>query len=175
MPGYGVAPPDHGTGLLPWSWALERLRESHNFWLATVWPDGRPHLSPVWAVWDEGGLWFSAGPRSRKIRNIRAGCPVSVSTEDPENPVVVEGIPELVTEHERLVRFVAVVNAKYRTEYPVEFFTPDQAVVATVRPERAFGLRASDFDGSPTRWTFPRGPVISPPAGYPRLAWRGGR
>jgi PPOX class probable F420-dependent enzyme len=155
MPGYGVAPPDHGTGLLPWSWALDRMRDSHNFWLATVWPDGRPHLTPVWAVWDEGGLWFSAGPRSRKIRNIRAGCRVSVSTEDPENPVVVEGTPELVTEHERLVRFVAVVNVKYRTEYPVEFFTPDQAVVAKVCPGWAFGMRASDFDGSPTRWTFP--------------------
>jgi PPOX class probable F420-dependent enzyme len=155
MPGYGVAPPDQGTGLLPWAWALDRMRDSHNFWLATVWPDGRPHLTPVWAVWDDRGLWFSAGPRSRKIRNIQAGCRVSVSTEDPESFVVLEGTSELVTEHERLVRFVAVVNVKYRTEYPVEFFTPEQAVVAKVFPEWAFGMRSSDFDGSPTRWTFP--------------------
>lgn len=155
MPGYGVQPPDKGTGLLPWTWALDRLRDSHNFWLATVWPDGRPHLTPVWAVWDDGGLWFSAGPDSRKIRNIQAGCRVAVSTEDPENPVVLEGEAELVTEHDPLVRFVAVINLKYRTEYPVEFFSPDQAVVAKIRPEWAFGIVSRDFDGSPTRWTFP--------------------
>ena len=41
MPGYGILRPEEGTGLLPWSWADERLRRSHDFWLATVWPDGR--------------------------------------------------------------------------------------------------------------------------------------
>ncbi|WP_460405723.1 pyridoxamine 5'-phosphate oxidase family protein [Actinophytocola sediminis] len=155
MPDYVVTPPGDESGLLPWSWALERMGDSHNFWLATVWPDGRPQLTPVWAVWDEGGLWFSAGPRSRKIRNIRAGCRVAVSTEDPENPVVLEGTAELVDEPERLARYVAVVNIKYRTEYPVEFFSPDQTIVAKVRPEWAFGMKSNDFDGSPTRWTFP--------------------
>lgn len=155
MPGYGTLPADRGTGLLPWTWALARLQESHDFWLATVSPDGRPHLTPVWAVWDDGALWFSAGPKSRKIRNIRAGSAASVSTEDPENPVVLEGGVELVTETDQVLRFVAVVNVKYRTEYPVEFFSPDQAVVARIRPVWAFGLMSSDFDGSPTRWTFP--------------------
>ena len=77
MPGYGTLPPGEGTGLLPWTWALARLQESHDFWLATVWPDGRPHLSPVWAVWDDGALWFSASPRSRKMRNIRGRLPRS--------------------------------------------------------------------------------------------------
>jgi PPOX class probable F420-dependent enzyme len=157
MPGYGTLPADRGTGLLPWTWALARLRESHDFWKATVWPDGRPHLTPVWAVWDDGALWFSASPRSRKMRNIRAGSAVSVSTEDPENPVVLEGTVELVTESERLVRFVAVVNVKYRTEYPLEYFSPDQAAVGRVSPARAVGLMSSDFEGSPTRWTFPAG------------------
>ncbi|MPZ84460.1 MAG: pyridoxamine 5'-phosphate oxidase [Actinophytocola sp.] len=157
MPGYGTLPADRGTGLLPWTWALARLRESHDFWLATVWPDGRPHLTPVWAVWDDGALWFSSSPRSRKIRNIRAGSAVSVSTEDPESPVILAGRAELVTENDQVLRFVAVVNVKYRTEYPVEFFSPDQAVVARIRPAWAFGLVSSDFDGSPTRWVFPPG------------------
>jgi hypothetical protein len=157
MPGYGVLPADEGSGLLPWSWALARIHDSHDFWVATVWPDGRPHLSPVWGVWDEDALWFSASPRSRKMRNIRAGSAVSVSTEDPENPVVLEGTFELVTELEWLVRFVGVVNLKYRVEYSVDFFASDQASVGLVRPQRAFGLKSSDFEGSPTRWTFPSG------------------
>jgi hypothetical protein len=36
MPGYGVQPPDGGTGLLPWTWAQERLVSSRDFWLDTA-------------------------------------------------------------------------------------------------------------------------------------------
>lgn len=155
MPGYGVAPADRGSGLLPWSWALDRIHASHDFWLATVWPDGRPQLTPVWAVWHEDGLWFSSAPRSRKIRNIRAGSRVAVSTEDPDNHVSLEGPAELVRARERLAGFVEVVNLKYRTNYPVGYFSPDQAAVAKVRPEWAYGMKSSDVDTSPTRWIFP--------------------
>ena len=34
MPGYGTLPATEGGGLLPWSWAEERLIRSHDFWLA---------------------------------------------------------------------------------------------------------------------------------------------
>ncbi|WP_236700301.1 pyridoxamine 5'-phosphate oxidase family protein [Allosalinactinospora lopnorensis] len=66
MPGYGIQSPHEGSGLLPWSWAEERLRTSHDYWVCTVWPDGRPHTMPVWAVWDAQELWFCSGRRSRK-------------------------------------------------------------------------------------------------------------
>lgn len=45
MPGYGL--PNGSEGLMPWSWAEERLQGSHNYWLATVRPDGRPHLMVI--------------------------------------------------------------------------------------------------------------------------------
>ena len=61
MPGYGIAGPTEGRGLLPWSWAEERLTRSHDYWVATVRADGRPHLMPVWGAWDGGALWFSIG------------------------------------------------------------------------------------------------------------------
>ena len=52
MPGDGIS---EGTeGILPWSWAVERLNRSQNFWLATARPDGRPHAMAVWAVWVDG-------------------------------------------------------------------------------------------------------------------------
>ena len=35
MPGYGVQPATEGTGLLPWSWAEERLTAAHEYWVAT--------------------------------------------------------------------------------------------------------------------------------------------
>lgn len=48
MPGYGTLPADEGTGLLPWSWAEERLLRSHDFWLATVTADSVFALLPEW-------------------------------------------------------------------------------------------------------------------------------
>ena len=60
MPGYGVTGPEHGTGLLHWSWAAERLTAARNYWVASVWPDGRPHTMPVWGMWDDSTLWFTS-------------------------------------------------------------------------------------------------------------------
>lgn len=68
MPGYGIVGPNEGSGLLPWSWAERKLAESRNFWVVTLWPDGRPHAMPVWGVWDtdEEVFWFTSSARSRK-------------------------------------------------------------------------------------------------------------
>ncbi|MDQ3146483.1 MAG: pyridoxamine 5'-phosphate oxidase family protein, partial [Actinomycetota bacterium] len=65
MPGYGIWGPTEGRGVLPWSWAEERLASSHRYWVASVGPAGQPHAMPVWGVWLTGSLWFSTGGRSR--------------------------------------------------------------------------------------------------------------
>lgn len=83
MPGYGVRGADEGTGLLPWTWAEERLAGSHDYWVATAAADGRPHLMPVWGMWHDGALWFSSSTRSRKARNLRSNTRCSISTNDP--------------------------------------------------------------------------------------------
>src|SRR5256714_9494145 len=155
MPGYGIQPASEGTGLLPWSWAEERLVRAHDYWLATVWPDGRPHVMPVWGVWAGGALWFSCGGRSRKTRNIAANPRCVATTDNALEPVVVEGDAEVVTDLDRVAQFAAGENAKYGTDYPVSFFDP--AVNATFRlePVWAFGLAEGDFSGSPTRWELP--------------------
>ena len=96
MPGYGISGPSEGTGLLAWSWAEERLRGSHDYWLATVWPDARPHVMPVWGIWAEDSLWFSCSPGSRKTRNLAQNPSAVATTDDPLSPVVVEGTVERV-------------------------------------------------------------------------------
>ena len=70
MPGYGILGPNQGSGLLPWSWAEERLIASHAYWLSTVRPDGRPHAIPVWGVWFADVVWLSSGLRSRHVGNM---------------------------------------------------------------------------------------------------------
>jgi PPOX class probable F420-dependent enzyme len=152
MPGYGIKGPDEGSGLLPWSWAAERLEASRNYWVATVWPDGRPHTMPVWGVWDGEALWFSSGLRSRKTRNLVTDARCVVTTEDANEPVVVEGSAAIVADRDAIVRFVDLMNAKYEAGMTVDFLDPAVNATIRVRPLWAFGIAHDDFTGSPTRW-----------------------
>jgi PPOX class probable F420-dependent enzyme len=148
MPGYGVRGPGEGIGLLPWSWAEERLKASREYWVATVRPDGRPHLMPVWGVWHEGAFWFSSGEQSRKARNLRSDPRCSISTSNAAEPVVIEGIAELVTEPSVVQVITGLEKQKYSTEYTAENSCFKVALT------RAFGTAEDDPAGSPTRWTF---------------------
>ena len=91
MPGYGVpADPD---GLLPWSWAEERLTGCRNYWVVTADASGRPHSMPVWGVWsvEDSVFWFSASHGSRKVRNLSENPQMVVTTDDSREVVSVEG------------------------------------------------------------------------------------
>ena len=155
MPGYGIAGPLEGRELLPWTWAEDRLVDSHDYWLATVHPAG-PHVTPVWGVWQDSAAWFSSSPQSRKAKNIAVNPQVVITTDNPLQPVVVEGEAEPVVDHETIEQFTAWVNQKYRTEIAVEFFA--QNTCFRLGPRRVFSLDESDFTTSPTRWTFGGGP-----------------
>jgi PPOX class probable F420-dependent enzyme len=154
MPGYGTLDAHQGTGLLPWSWARERLERSHDYWVATVRPDGRPHVMPVWGVWSDQALWFSSSRRSRKARNLDVNPSCAITTDNALEPVVIEGEAVLVEDPAAIADFVAQVNAKYGTDYSIDFFRAPSNACYRVRPVWAFGLAEADFTGSPTRWIF---------------------
>ena len=154
MPGYGIVGPDEGSGLLPWSWADERLTLSDDYWLATVWPDDRPHVTPVWGVWHNASLWFSCSLGSRKARNLVDNPRATATTDDARNPVVVEGQVDRIADLDAIGDFLARSNAKYDTAYEIDFLDPAINGTFCLRPASAFGLVESDFTGSPTRWEF---------------------
>src|SRR5580700_2830675 len=138
MPGYGIAGPHEGRGLLPWTWAEDRLVQSHDYWLATVRPSGGPHVMPVWGVWAQGAAWFSSGPQSRKTRNIAADRRAVITTDNPLQPVIVEGVVAVVDLDSDIERFTAQVNAKYQTDLTVEFFSEN--ICFRLEPRRVFSL-----------------------------------
>jgi len=152
MPDYGIQGPDEGSGLLPWSWAEKRLNASRNYWLTTVWPDGRPHSMPVWGTWDGEALWCSSGRNSRKVRNLAADPRCAVTTEDANDPVVLEGSADFATDPDVIARVVELMNAKYDSHFTVEFLSEHATI--RVRPHWAFAMTHDDFSGSPTRWAF---------------------
>jgi PPOX class probable F420-dependent enzyme len=152
MPGYGIKGPDDGSGLLPWSWAEQRLTTSRNYWVVSLWPDGRPHSMPVWGVWDGEAVWFSSGGRSRKARNLAADPRCVVTTEDANEPVVVEGRAEVVDDRPTIERIADLMSAKYGGGVTADFLAANATV--RVQPSWAFGIAHDDFTGSPTRWVF---------------------
>jgi pyridoxine/pyridoxamine 5'-phosphate oxidase len=150
MPEYGLMAADEGRGLLPWSWARERLERSQNYWVSTVRPDGRPHASAVWGIWWEAAFYFSAGGRSRKARNLAHNPGCVVCTEHAAEAVIVEGIAQLVTDSKILRQASRAYEAKYGSGYPGD------SHVYAVRPKVAFGFieDEAEFTGSATRWRF---------------------
>src|SRR5437588_11042135 len=86
------------AALKPWSWALERLENSHNYWIATTRPDRRPHLMLVWGIWWQDAFWFSTGPRTRKAKNIAFLHQVLMGTEKADEDVILEGTAEVNTD-----------------------------------------------------------------------------
>ena len=68
-----------------------RLQTEHNIWLATVRPNGTPHLVPIWFVWVAARLYVCTASDSVKARNLLANPRVAAALEDGGKPLVIEG------------------------------------------------------------------------------------
>lgn len=150
MPEYSLS--KNEDGLLPWSWAEDRLTKSHNYWLSTVSSDGRPHAMPVWGVWMNGALYFSTGAASRKARNLATDPRCTATTEYAGEAVIVEGVAEVVADESELARFKTAYDPKYGWDMDV-----NEGPIFAVRPRVAFGFveNADQFSKAATRWRFP--------------------
>jgi F420H(2)-dependent biliverdin reductase len=71
--------------------AERRLQAEQTLWLATVRPNGRPHLVPIWFVWVAGKIYLCTGADSVKVRNLMQNPHVSLALENGSQPLVIEG------------------------------------------------------------------------------------
>jgi hypothetical protein len=115
-------------------------------------------MTPVWGVWLGDAFYFSAGRRSRKARNLSANPRCVVGPEGADEPVILEGTAELVTDPELLSQVAAAISAKYQwnmvpTQDAIRDEHGNEGPVFAVRPHTAFGFSA-DLTGSATRWGF---------------------
>jgi hypothetical protein len=145
MPGYGL--PETTKGLLPWTWAEQRLKKSHNYWISTGRPDGRPHAMVVWGLWMDGAFYFSTGAQTVKGRNLAHTPYCVIGTENAAEAVVVEGATWLLKDPATRKRFTALYKKKYGWEIANE-------PVYVMKPEVGFGLYEKKFAQSATRWKF---------------------
>ncbi|MGI8712268.1 MAG: pyridoxamine 5'-phosphate oxidase family protein [Solirubrobacteraceae bacterium] len=164
---HGFSEPD--VTPTPWAVGLEEVGAADTFWLSTVRPDGRPHVTPLIAVWHGEAIWFSTGPEERKAKNLaeNPSCVLMTGRSDLVKgalDVALEGETEQVTDDAELEPIAAAFTAKYGTEtwdYTVHdgAFTHraagGRAIVFRVRPVRGLGFRKGD-SFSQTTWRFSR-------------------
>jgi len=151
-PGYGIVGAKEGKGLLPWAWVARKMNGCRTFWLATIRPrlhagQGRPHVMPVWGVWLDDAFFFSTGRKSRKGQNLAANPACTITNDDGEEAVIVEGSAEEVKGAAVLERFEAAYIKKYKMD-PLGMGEP----IFRVRPSRVFGFVEKTFPQSATRW-----------------------
>jgi PPOX class probable F420-dependent enzyme len=108
--------------------------------VATIGPDGAPHVNPVWFDWDGQHLRFSQTTQRQKYRNIRRDPRVAVSIVDPDNPYRYLEVRGVVTriEPDPDLAFVDKVTRKYlgRDHDPSENPPGEERVVVVVTPQR---------------------------------------
>jgi general stress protein 26 len=158
----GFSSPDAAP--TPWAEAIKQLEQAGICWLSTVRPDGRPHVTPLAAVWLDGAIYFCTGNSERKTRNLAQNPHVVVTTGcnafGEGLDVVIEGDAVRTTDEAILQRFTDQLRAKYGTFFDFQVRDGgvagedgDVAPVFEVAPTRAFGFaRGEQF--SQTRWTF---------------------
>ena len=154
-------------GAVPTDWAqgLGDLRSAELYWLTTVRPDGRPHVTPLIAIWLDGAMYFCTGADERKAKNLAQNAQCILTTG--RNTL---GGLDLVVEGEASeVRDTAELRAvadTYESKYGRHFTSPEgtwfglgdsirtgDVLVYRVPTSTAFGFgKGKQF--SETRWRF---------------------
>lgn len=147
----------------PWPEAEAMIAEAELFWISTVRPEGRPHVTPLPAVWSDGALHFCTGPEERKALNLALNPHVVLTTGtntwNKGFDLVVEGEAVRVSDDDRLRGLAEAWERKYGSFWHFEvrdgYFHhgAGKALVFSVAPGTVFGFgKGEPF--SQTRWRF---------------------
>jgi len=152
-----------GASPTPWKateWALRRIQK---FQLCTVRRDGRPHVTPLLAIWALGAMWFTTGDSEQKAKNLSANphCTLTAGTDTLTGmDYVIEGTANLVTDQETREAVATAFEQAYGWQLTHEDGTWYQLGDAVrtgnvqlyrVRPDKGFAF-ATGSESSQTRY-----------------------
>src|SRR5688572_30748071 len=136
-----------------WSRGRADLRGAEVYWLSTVRPDGRPHVTPLLGVWMGGALYFCTGANERKAKNLmqnpRCILTTGTNTLDDGVDIVVEGEATTVDADADLRDVAAAFESKYGAHLTAPTGTwfglgdairAGDALVYRLTPSTAFGF-----------------------------------
>jgi general stress protein 26 len=134
-----------GATARPWAEVADVLAGSEMFWLSTVRRDGRPHVTPLPAIWLDGALHFCTGTEEQKTRNLEHDprCVLTTGTNVMRSglDVVVEGTALPVTDQATLGELAGLWKSRLDWDF--------EAVDGAFRDQE--GRRVLVFGVSPTK------------------------
>lgn len=137
--------------LLFWEEVEQKLIASMNYWLTSVHPKGQPQSRPIAGMWVDGRLYFGGSTEARWNRNLKANGHASVTLEDAEHPVILEGGVRFIRPDATLSdRIVAASNSKYAAGQKRE----DYEGVEICEFEPLQGLAWEALNEDATCWAF---------------------
>lgn len=139
---------------VPWEDVVEALDEAEIFWLSTVRRDGRPHVTPLPAMWLDGALHFCTGPTEQKTVNLgyNPACVLTTGTNvfKPGLDVVLEGRAARVLDRPLLERLATMWQEKL--DWP--FVATDDGF-----RDRTFEVSGTEFEGQGTAHVYAVAPA----------------
>jgi general stress protein 26 len=133
-----------------WADAAHVLEQAELYWLTTVRADGRPHVTPLIGVVEQGAVHFCTGLREQKARNLEHNTRVALITGNNAwargLDVVVEGTAVRVTQRDDLQRLADAYEAKYGSAWHFDvgddvFVTSeDDAAVFRIEPVKVLAF-----------------------------------
>jgi general stress protein 26 len=150
-----------GATAPPWAAVGRVLSASEMFWLSTVRRDGRPHVTPLPAIWADGSVYFCVGSQEQKARNLESNpsCVIAAGANEFRSglDVVIEGTAVRVTGQGQLLRLAAMWKSKLDWDFTVieeGFHDPAGrlGLVFGVTPAKVLAFGKNPF--SQTRYLF---------------------
>jgi general stress protein 26 len=150
-----------------WDETRRTLESAELFWISTVRADGRPHVTPLVAIWFEGAIHFATGGGEQKAVNLRTNQNAILTTgrNDWESGVdiVIEGEAERVTDENILEQLAKAWAAKWDGRWQYEAHQngfrheggDDPVLVFAVRPTKVFAFAKGTFGQTCHRFSFP--------------------
>lgn len=148
-----------------WETTTSILEGAQLSWITTVRADGRPHVTPLVAVWLDEAAHFTTGADEQKAVNLARNSSVVLTTGcntwDRGTDVVIEGTAVRVTDSTTLERLAAAWRTKWdgQWEYTVtdEAFAHGsgggRALVYRVRPNKVLVFGKGTFSQTRHRFT----------------------
>jgi nitroimidazol reductase NimA-like FMN-containing flavoprotein (pyridoxamine 5'-phosphate oxidase superfamily) len=154
---------DPNAAATPWEETRAVLETAELFWISTIRADGRPHVTPLVAVWVDGAIYFCTSATEQKVLNLRGNPHVILTTGcntwDRGLDVVVEGDAVQLTDNDMLERLAEAWTRKWdgRWQYKVRNGVfhhegSDTAPVFSVTPTKILAFAKGTF--SHTRHRF---------------------
>ncbi len=103
----------------------EFIERSRTATMATVLPNGRPHLVAMWYAVLDGEIWFETKAKSQKAVNLRRDPTITVMIEDGQSyttlrGVSIDGTAEIIDDPETNLRVGISVWERYTGPYTDE-------------------------------------------------------